>query len=211
MGNEFLAFLSISLLLIVIPGPDMALVLRNALLGGRRGGVFTAFGIDAGLAVWTLATSAGVAALLVASEPAFVALKLAGAAYLVFLGVQALIGAVCAGGPTEASLGHALGPRLTPTAALRQGVVSNLGNPKIAVFFTSLLPQFTVGSGPSFAALLLPGLAFCALGFAWLTLYAVVVARAGDILRRPRIRRAIEGLTGTVLVAFGLRLATAHR
>ena len=93
MGGELLAFLGISALVIVTPGQDTALTIRNTLAGGRRAGSFTALGVSTGQAVWTLAASAGVAALLVASEPAFIALKLAGAAYLVFLGAQALVAA----------------------------------------------------------------------------------------------------------------------
>jgi threonine/homoserine/homoserine lactone efflux protein len=93
--------------------------------------------------------------------------------------------------------------RLRPRIAFRQGLVSNLGNPKMAVFFTSLLPQF----GSSFASLAAFGLLFCALTVLWLSAYAVVVARAGDFLRRPRPRRWIEGITGAVLVTLGLRLA----
>ena len=209
--REFVAFLGISLLVIVTPGQDTALTIRNTLFGGRRAGVFTAVGVSAGQAVWTVAASAGLAALLVASEPAFFALKLAGAAYLVFLGVQALLGAVRRGGVVLAPARAAPSPGPAPRKALRQGLVSNLGNPKMAVFFTSLLPQFAPGGGASFAGLLLLGLVFCSLTLAWLTAYALAVARAGDLLRRPRIRRAIDGVTGAVLIAVGLRLATEHR
>src|SRR5260370_3888336 len=93
MSDHFLAFLGISILVIATPGPDTALTIRNALLGGRRGGIFTALGVAAGQAVWALATSVGIVALLVASEPVFLAVKLAGAVYLVVLGFQALWGA----------------------------------------------------------------------------------------------------------------------
>jgi threonine/homoserine/homoserine lactone efflux protein len=209
--REFVAFLGISLLVIVTPGQDTALTIRNTLLGGRRAGVFTAVGVSAGQAVWTVAASAGVAALLVASEPAFVALKLLGAGYLVFLGVQALAGALRGGGTARAHKEGAQGAALAARKALRQGLVSNLGNPKMAVFFTSLLPQFAPEGGGSFAGLLLLGLVFCSLTLAWLSCYALAVARAGDLLRRPRIRRALDGLTGAVLIAFGLRLATEQR
>ncbi|HWM09910.1 MAG TPA: LysE family transporter, partial [Solirubrobacteraceae bacterium] len=89
----------------------------------------------------------------------------------------------------------------------RQGLLSNLGNPKMAVFFSSLLPQF----GSSFAVLLALGLLFCALTLAWLCAYALAVARAGDVLRRPRVRRTLDAVTGTALVALGLRLATTDR
>jgi threonine/homoserine/homoserine lactone efflux protein len=209
--RELVAFLGISLLVIVTPGQDTALTIRNTLLGGRRAGVFTAVGVSAGQAVWTVAASAGLAALLVASEPAFVALKLAGAGYLVFLGAQALVGAVRCGDPGGAPSPPAREPALAPRKAFRQGLISNLGNPKMAVFFTSLLPQFAPEGGGSFAALLLLGLVFCSLTLAWLSGYALAVARAGDFLRRPRIRRVLDGLTGAVLIAFGLRLATEQR
>jgi threonine/homoserine/homoserine lactone efflux protein len=89
-------------------------------------------------------------------------------------------------------------------------MLSNLGNPKIAVFFTSFLPQFTT-SEASFLALLVLGLLFCAMTFVWLVGYGAVVAKAGDVLRRPRVRRTLEGLTGAVLIAFGVRLATEQR
>ncbi len=210
MNGAFLAFLGISALVIVTPGPDTALTIRNALLGGRRGGVFTALGVAAGQAAWALATSAGVVALLVASEPLFLAVKYAGAAYLVFLGAQALWGAL----RPVAAMEHpaaAPAPRLSSGLAFRQGVISDLGNPKMAVFFTSLLPQFAPPGPPRFGALALLGLVFCAMTLGWLAGYAVVVARAGDLLHRPRIRRTLEGVTGAVLIALGLRLATESR
>jgi len=195
--NHFLAFLGVSIVVIVTPGQYTALTIRNTLLGGRRNGLLTAFGVSAGQATWALATSAGIAAVLQKSEPAFVAVKLAGAAYLVFLGVQTLVPALRSRGATPKEA-----PRGRP---LRQGFVSNLGNPKMAIFFTSLLPQFT--RGPSFAALLILGLIFSAMTLAWLSAYAFVVAKAGDFLRRSRVRRAIDALTGIVLVGLGLRLA----
>ncbi len=197
---ELLAFLGVSALVIVTPGQDTALTIRNTLLGGRVAGVCTAVGVSAGQATWTVATSVGIGALLVASEPAFVALKLVGSAYLIFLGVQALFG--------RKALPVAVGGgRVTSRAALRQGALSNLANPKMLAFFTSLLPQFA----SSFAGLLVLGLAFCAMTLVWLTAYSFVVTRAGALLRRARVRRTIEALTGTVLIALGLRLATEHR
>jgi threonine/homoserine/homoserine lactone efflux protein len=192
------AFLAVSALVIVTPGQDTALTIRNTLLGGRTAGVFTAIGVSAGQATWTVATSLGVGALLVASEPAFFALKLAGGAYLVFLGVQTLWRR---GKVLPLALG---GERVGSRTALRQGVLSNLGNPKMLAFFTSLLPQFA----SSFAGLLALGLTFCAMTLVWLSLHSVIVTRAGALLRRERVRRTIEAVTGTVLIALGLRLAT---
>ena len=203
--SQLLAFLGVSALVIVTPGQDTALTIKNTLAGGRRTGVLTALGVSTGQAVWTLAASAGIAALLVASEPAFLALKLAGAAYLVYLGAQALLAAL-RGAPAHDLAASA--ERLAPAAGYRQGVVSNLGNPKMAVFFTSLLPQF---GGASFAAMLGLGLVFCAMTFLWLAAYSAAVDRAGHVLRRPVVRRALDAVTGTVLVALGLRLAAQDR
>lgn len=182
-------FFVVALVVIVSPGPDFALTVRNSL---RRGGYATALGVVTGQLVWALATAAGVAALLVASHPAFVALRIAGAAYLVWLGLSALLRR---GGR------HELVPRRG--SPYRQGLLSNLSNPKMPVFFTSLLPQF----GTSFAALALHGVAFATLTFAWLAL----VARAGHLIGTGRVRRGIDVVTGVVLVAFGLRLATERR
>jgi threonine/homoserine/homoserine lactone efflux protein len=204
MLNQLAAFLAVSAVVIVTPGQDTALTIRNSLLGGRRGGIATAAGVSTGQALWALATSFGIAALLRASEPAFVALKVAGAAYLVFLGGHALVAAFRRVPETHTTLARKV---LEPRTAYRQGVLSNLGNPKMAIFFTSLLPQF----GGSFASLLALGLVFSVLTLTWLTAYAVGVARAGDLLRRPRIRRTLDALTGTVLVALGLRLAAERR
>jgi threonine/homoserine/homoserine lactone efflux protein len=197
------AFLGVSLLVIVTPGQDTALTIRNTLAGGRRGGVFTALGVVSGQVTWALATSAGLAAVLVASQPVFTALRLAGAVYLVWLGVQALVAALRARG-REAPAGART--RRGARTAYRQGLLSNLGNAKVAVFFTSLLPQFAPGGDPTFWTMLPLGLCFAALTLAWLTAYAVAVARARDLLRRPRIRRALDAVTGAVLVSLGLRL-----
>jgi threonine/homoserine/homoserine lactone efflux protein len=203
VAAQLIAFLGVSLLVIVTPGQDTALTIRNTLVGGRRSGVLTAVGVSAGQACWTLAASAGVVALVRASEPAFLALRLVGAAYLVFLGVQALVSAL-RGRFEAAALGTRRGDRhRSRIIAFRQGLLSNLGNPKMAVFFTSLLPQFA----HSFGALLAHGLVFCALTLGWLSL----VARLGSVLRRTRVRRVVDVVTGAALVALGLRLAGERR
>ena len=204
MTDSLWPFLAVSLLVIATPGPDTALTVRNTLLGGRRGGFLTAAGVAAGQALWALASSAGLVALLVASAPVFEAVKWLGAGYLVWLGVHALWGAlrgpVAPGSPTAASAS-----RLSSRAAFRQGVLSDLGNPKMAVFFSSLLPQFADASFYSLAA---HGLLFCGLTFAWLVGYAAVLSAAGNWVRRRGVWRAIEAVTGAALVALGLRLAS---
>jgi threonine/homoserine/homoserine lactone efflux protein len=203
--------MGVSILVILMPGPDVMLTIRNALRGGRAGGLVTALGVVTGLAVWTVATSAGLAALLLASAPAFMALKVAGAAYLIVLGLRGLRAMLASTGTGEPAPRAAAARRLPALLAYREGLISNLGNPKIAVFFTSLLPQFTTRGTTSFWNLLALGLLFCAMTLACLTGYVSVVAKADDLLRRPAVRRALDGFSGVVLVGFGLRLATERR
>jgi threonine/homoserine/homoserine lactone efflux protein len=194
---QLAAFLGVSAIVIVTPGQDTALTIRNTLLGGRRGGVSTAAGVVSGQLVWAVAASAGLSAVLLASAPLFTAIRVAGAVYLVLLGIQSLVAAVRRRHRVEGRT-----PRRQ--APYRQGVLSNLGNPKMAVFFTSLLPQF----GSSFAGMLALGLLFAALTLAWLSAYALAVARASGFLQRSRVRRVLDALTGLALVALGLRVAT---
>jgi threonine/homoserine/homoserine lactone efflux protein len=210
--TSFLAFLGISIIVIATPGPDTAMVIRNTLLGGRIGGALTALGISVGNMVWALATSVGVVALLIAFEPVFLFIKYAGAAYLIYLGAQALRDALRPQDSVEGERPYgAPSTRLTSSMSFRQRLFSNLGNPKIAIFFASLLPQFAPQGDGAFAALLLLGFTFSAMGFAWLTIYVLAVSRTGDFLRRSGVRRMLEGITGTVLIALGLRIATEQR
>ncbi len=207
MMDHLIAFLAVATVVIVTPGPDTALTIGNTLLGGRRNGIFTALGVAAGQTTWTVASSAGLAALLVASEPVFHAVRLAGAAYLAFLGAQALRAALRLDRSRETTGLTELGKRLKPVSALRQGLISNLTNPKMVAFFPALLPQFAPEGRPIFASLLILGLVFSLMTLCWLTGYAVAIARAGDFMRRPRIRHVLQGMTGAVLIALGLRLA----
>jgi threonine/homoserine/homoserine lactone efflux protein len=198
---DLVAFVAVGVLVIVTPGPDTALTLRNALLGGRRSAAATALGVAVGQATWTLAASAGIAALLAASRPAFLALRIVGAAYLVWLGLQSFRSALRGSEP------HARRGGTLPRRAFRQGLLSNLGNPKMAIFFTSLLPQF----GSSFVQLLPLGLLFATMTLAWLTAYGAAIAKAGDLLLRPRVRRALDAVAGAVLIALGVRVAAERR
>jgi threonine/homoserine/homoserine lactone efflux protein len=193
MPAELIGFLGVAVLVIVTPGPDTALTIRNTLLGGRPAGIATALGVVGGQAVWALATSLGIVALLLASEPAFAAV----------LGAQTLVAAWR--GSSWEVVGDSAATALAPRVAARQGLVSNLGNLKMAAFFPSLLPQFVPAGEPAFAPLLLLGLLFCAMTLVWLTAYSVVVSRAQGFLRRTAVKRALEAVTGTVLVALGLR------
>lgn len=205
LGN-LLAFVAVSAVVICVPGQDTAVTIRSTLAGGRRAGLASAVGITLGIAIWTVAASAGVVALLSASEPVFRVVKLAGAAYLVYLGVLSLAAALRRRDERLRETGAA-SARLEPALAFRQGLVSNLGNPKIAVFFASLLPQFVPSGSASFVGFLGLGFLFCALGLAWLSLYVLAVDRLRALLVGP-VRRILDTVTGVVLIGLGLRLAT---
>ena len=208
MMPELFAFVGVSALVICAPGPDTALTIRNSIVGGRRGGMLTAGGIAAGQLVWTIATSLGIAGLLQASQPAFTALKIIGAAYLVWLGFQSILAAVRGRARHgEPKIRYELGR----WNAMRQGLISNLANPKMAVFFLSLLPQFVPAASGGFLGFALLGVVFCAMTFGWLSVYAVVLQRLGSFLNKSRVRRALEAVTGTVLVGLGVRLAADTR
>lgn len=202
---ELAPFLAVALVVVLTPGVDMALVTRNGLWHGRRAALATALGVNVGIAVWSATAAAGLAAVVATSTELFTAIKLVGAAYLVYLGVQALRAARRGHPGVEAA------PSTDARRAFRQGLVSNLLNPKIAVFFTSLLPQFVDDGSGTLGQLLLLGAIFNALGVAWLAVYAVAVARFRAVLLRPRVRRALDAVSGTVFVALGIRLALERR
>ena len=147
MPADLVAFLALSAVVIATPGQDTALTVKNTLAGGRRGGIFTGLGVVTGQLTWAFATSLGLAGLLRASEPAFAALKLVGAAYLVYLGLRALAGGLRRREPSapDSERRHSL----AAAAAYRQGVLSNLANPKIAVFFRACCRSSSPAEAPS--------------------------------------------------------------
>ena len=244
------AFLLVACLIVITPGPDMAMVTKNALDGGRRAALLTALGTVTGLLVWLAASAAGIVAVLRTSAVVFTAVKLCGAAYLLILGAQALLAArrssaspltadgPATGGPAVDGLvagspvadGRATdGPAARRRAAIRrrlrgrrppqlltgppwrQGLLCNLLNPKIAVLFTSLIPQFVApGQSAPLQAAILAGI-FVAITLVWLTGYALAASAAQQVLRRGRVQRAMRAITGTALVGLGVRLAAETR
>jgi threonine/homoserine/homoserine lactone efflux protein len=204
-----LAFTGVAALLTISPGPDMALMLRNVLRGGSRVVLPTAIGTCSGLFAWGTASSLGVAAILAASAELYAVLRLAGAAYLVALGLLALRAAITGrhvDDPWAPPVSEA-GVSMSGMAGFRSGLLTNLLNPKIGVFYATLLPQFIPpGAPPLPTSLLLAGI-HAALGIAWLCLYGGLLARAGDQVRRGPVRRVLEGVTGAVLLALGARVA----
>jgi RhtB (resistance to homoserine/threonine) family protein len=208
MHANITAFAGVAALVILAPGPDTALVTKNALRHGRRAALATSFGVVSGLIAWTLAAALGIAAIVRASETAFTVLKLVGAAYLIYLGVQALR-ASRRGHGADMPVGDGL-PQQT-SRAYRQGLLSNLANPKIAAFFTGFLPQFIAPGVSVTVPFLLLGAIFVAMTLGWLCAYALVASKAGGLLTRPRVRTALDRVTGVVLIGLGLRLVTERR
>ena len=201
MHSQLLPFVGAAILIALTPGADTALVVRNALIGGAPPARRTALGTTTGLLVWGAASACGVAAVLNASAEVFTAVKLAGALYLLWLGLQAIRHA----GAHEAS------GRARSGSPFRQGLLCNLLNPKAGIFFTALLPQFVSPDDPALLISLLMTAIAATASLAWLSVYATLVPRAGDVLRRPPVRRALDRATGAVLIGLGVRLALSRR
>ena len=197
-----LVFLGVITLLTITPGADMAMVSRSVFMGGRRAAFATTLGIGAGCLIWALASAAGVAAVLAASESAYDALRLAGAAYLVWLGLQSLL-AARRGYLAE----HAPASGRSGRAPFRQGLLTNLFNPKIALFYTTFLPQFIRPGDPVLLLSVAMAGVHILLGIVWLSAYAWLLDRAVEAFRSSRLRRALDTLTGVVLVGLGIRVA----
>lgn len=197
------SYLALVVLIVIAPGPDTMVVLKNAFAGGPRGGLITTGGVAIGNLVQSTAVALGVGVLIMQSQPLFQALRWAGVVYLCYLGFQALRGA-------WRGDYAALGQVGTGTGWLRrgrEGFLSNVTNPKILAFYLSVLPQFLDPATTTTADALLLGYTVAVLGTAWLVLLLLFVHKAKAWLQRRRVRRALDTATGTVLVTFGTTLA----
>lgn len=204
MTSALWSFAVVAGLVTIVLGLDTALVLRAALTRGRRVAFATALGVNTGVLVWGAAAAAGLSALLTASQVAFTALRYAGAAYLVWFGVSMIVKARRpAAGVAEPAVREGGGL----VSAWGRGALTNLLNPKIGVFYVALLPQFLPQEAPPLVGGLLLALVHNVEGLAWFTLLIFGAGAARSWLERPAARRVIDRVTGTVLVAFGLRLA----
>ncbi len=208
MDARFGAWLAVSAVLIVTPGPDTALVIRNALRSGARAASLTALGVGLGSLAWAVTAAMGVALILERSATAFTVLKLAGAGYLVYLGLRSILGdSRSRPARTPPSVP---GPALADRGAIGQGLLNNLLNPKAGAFFVTILPQFVM-PGDLTSRLVLMMLAYEVMVVGWLVAYGVVVSRARRRLVGSRIQRWMERATGAVLLALGARLAFERR
>jgi threonine/homoserine/homoserine lactone efflux protein len=212
------AFVLAVVLISASPGPAMALILRRAATDGWRAAVPTILGLEVGLYVWALVAAAGFAALVAASETAFVVLRVVGAAVLIHLGAKAWLGLWRerheTGHPGLAATPSVAGPpRPRRVAGLRftEGLLVQLANPKAAVFMIAFYPQFVPASRPLFATTAALALLQVLIETALYLLLAVGVGRAGRWLTRPRVRRRIEATSGAVLIGLGVRVAVSER
>lgn len=205
---QVLAFAAIAALLTITPGSDTVLVVRSVLARGRRAGLLTVLGVCFGLFVHATLSAVGLSVVLVRSAMLFEVVRLAGAAYLVILGVQSMRAALRSG-----TAGHdplpAAGPR--GRRAFLEGMLNNVLNPKVAVFYLAFLPQFIAPGDPVLAKSMLLATIHFLQGVLWLSVVALCVERLRRGLTRPRVQRALEAVTGLVLVGFGLRLAVERR
>jgi RhtB (resistance to homoserine/threonine) family protein len=201
------AFVPIAVLVTITPGAATAMIVRNSLRGGGRAGAMTIVGNSIGVIAWALLSVLGVSALVAASEAAFVALKVTGAAVLVWLGIGSLRRAR-AGVPLEEPARDA---SKDARRALRDGLVTSLANPKLAVFFVALFPQFVEARADVLPAALLMACLIVTFDVLWYGTLAFAVSRAKRAFVRSRVARAIEGVTGAVLVALGARVALEQR
>jgi threonine/homoserine/homoserine lactone efflux protein len=203
LDAQLLTFVGISVLLAITPGPDMAIVTKNALAHGRRGVILTTSGIALALIMWAGATAVGLSALLRASSDLLFVLKLVGAAYLAYLGIRTLLDSRQR--PGDLMIGT---PPAAPAHAIfRQGFLSCITNPKLGVFFVTFLPQFVVAGQPALPRLLMLGLVFAAIGWTWINAYGLFVNRLREVIMTARVRQWMQRVTGVVLLGFGARLA----
>jgi threonine/homoserine/homoserine lactone efflux protein len=210
LDGRFAAWIAVAVILIVTPGPDTALIIRQALRGGARAASRSAAGVGAGSSVWALASVLGVAVLLESSAAAFTVLKLAGAAYLIYLGARSLISSF--GATADAAPDSALqrGAPRRASSAFTQGLLNNLLNPKAGAVFVTVMPQF-IQPHDSLLRLVLMVACFDFLVVVWLCAYGYVVSRAGRSRIGVRVRRSLERVTGVVMIALGARLAFDRR
>jgi threonine/homoserine/homoserine lactone efflux protein len=204
--SKYAEFLAFAVVLILIPGPDFAVVTRNTLVGGRRRGRWTALGVSSSNLTQGTAAAAGLGALIVQVQPLFEAVKWAGVGYLVYLGAQAIRSAVRGEYPLVGGdePGHRDGLN-----GWRQGFISNITNPKVLVFYLAVLPQFLT-PGASLAWLLVLAWTHAVIGFGYLQVLVTGLHGARRLLTRQKVRRGLDAATGAVLLGFSARLATEH-
>jgi threonine/homoserine/homoserine lactone efflux protein len=203
---SYAGFLAIALTVVLVPGPDLAVVLKNTLSGGRRAGWLTSAGVASSNAVQGTAAVAGLGVLIVRSQPLFEAIKWAGVCYLAYLAVQAARSAWR--GEYHTGSDRALGASLR--TGYRQGFLSNITNPKVLVFYLAVFPQFMAPDTASWSLAIL-AVSHAVISLGYLVLIVAGISRAVAVLHRRPVRRTLDAITATALGTFSFNLATSKQ
>ncbi|MEW9674096.1 LysE family translocator [Ammoniphilus sp. 3BR4] len=205
--QNFYLFVVMSILLIILPGPDTGLATQNTIAYGRKGGIETVLGITTGLIFHTLAVVFGLSAVIVKSALLFSIFKYVGAIYLIYLGVTSIWSMKKNSDSTSGDNQI----KYRNKSPFRQGFLTNLLNPKVAVFFLTFLPQFLTSSSEPFLQFLVMGFTYTILTIIWFLLYVYLIDYISAWMKKPSTQRAIQGISGFVLVTFGIKLALERR
>ncbi|MGK4117769.1 LysE family translocator [Lysinibacillus capsici] len=201
-------FLVMCILLIILPGPDTAIATKNTLTVSRKGGLQTIIGSCCGLLIHTCAAVIGLSAIIVKSAYIFAVLKYVGAVYLCYLGIKTLwtLRTIRTQSPVVDDV-RSIEHKYSHQSCFKQGFLTNVTNPKVAVFFLTFLPQFVDGNSGTFFPFLIMGLIYTALTMLWFIFYVYLLDRISAFMKKPSTKAVIEGLTGAILIAFGIKLA----
>jgi RhtB (resistance to homoserine/threonine) family protein len=202
---EYTVFVLMSLALIITPGADVALVTKNTLTYGKKGGMATVFGITAGIVVHMLAAALGISAIIAQSALLFTVVKYIGAVYLVYLGIQSFLSLRKKEQQPEAEVRPS--DRENVPSGFRQGLLSNVLNPKVAIFFLTFLPQFVTSKESAFSQIVMMGSTYAVLGLIWLFIYIWLIEAMRTMFRKPATIKAFQGITGAMLITMGVKLA----
>ena len=200
--ENYLVYIVLCILLIILPGPDTAIVTKNTLVISRRAGFETMFGTLTALMIHTTFAIVGLSAIIVQSAELFTVIKFVGAIYLIYLGVKTFIAMTKRKAPTAI---EAATP--SKSSSYFQGFFTNLLNPKVAVFFLTFLPQFVANPNEPLLPFLILGITYTVLTFIWFIFYITLLSQVRAFMNKPTTQKWMEGITGTVLIGFGIQLA----
>ncbi|MDQ1002571.1 RhtB (resistance to homoserine/threonine) family protein [Neobacillus niacini] len=203
--ENFYLFVLMCILLIILPGPDTAIATKNTVTVGRSGGLKTALGTCCALLIHTSAAVLGLSAIIVKSAVLFSVFKYVGAVYLIYLGIKTLWS--LRKKEEAASVEMDTKSKFTNKSCFKQGFLTNILNPKVAVFFLTFLPQFVDTGSNTFIPFLVMGITYTVLTAIWFLLYVYLINQVSAFMKKPKAQNIIEGMTGTILIGFGIKLA----
>ncbi len=200
--ENFYLFVITCVFLIILPGPDTAIMTKNTLTVGKQGGFKTMIGICCALSIHTLTAIVGLSAIIAKSALLFSIFKYIGAVYLIYLGIKSLWTL-----RNQETTETVVKIKYKNTSSFKQGFLTNLLNPKIAVFFLTFLPQFVNPGSHTFMPFLILGMTYIVLTIVWYLFYIYLLNQISAFMKKPKTQKAIEGITGTILIGFGIKLA----